>query len=151
MHPNRVFEQSIDIQADLQRVDQTITERDLMHRWLNPALRCEAIGAWSTAIGAECLFVIQIPFWKPTLRSRVIERRLGLVVWEFDGFFQGCDRWECQPEADRIRLTNRFEFTIPSPIIATGFNIFAAHWTRRDMQSQLIRLKAVAESVGPTP
>lgn len=150
MHPNRVFEQSIDIHADLQRVDQTITERDLMHRWLNPALRCEAIGPWSTAVGAECLFVIQIPLWKPTLHSRVIERRLGLVVWEFDGFFQGCDRWECHPEPHGVHLINRFEFTIPNPIIAVGFNVFAAHWTRQDMQSQLMRLKAVAESQDST-
>ena len=117
-----------------------------MHLWLNPLLKCEPVGEWSSQIGSQTRFMIRIPFLNPTLYSRVIERQEGLVVWAFEGFFQGCDRWQCQPEISGTRLINRFEFCIENPIVAIGFQAFAAKLTRRDMQSQLQRLKQVAES-----
>ncbi len=118
-----------------------------MHSWLNSALRCEGAGgtAWSTKLGAKSQFTIQILILKPVLISTVVEREPGLVVWEFDGFFQGRDRWEVQPESQGSLLINRFEFTIPNPIVAFGFNTFAAKWTKADMVAQLQRLKQVAE------
>jgi Polyketide cyclase / dehydrase and lipid transport len=142
-----VFEHTIQINAALEAVDRTITDRQLMHQWLNPALRCNPIGEWSTAVGAKSRFVLQVPLLYPALQSTVIERRLGLVVWGFDGFFEGKDRWECIPAADHIRLVNRFEFRIPNPMVAFGFRTFAARWTQADMQAQLIRLKQVAEKL----
>jgi hypothetical protein len=42
-------------------------------------------------------------------------------------------------------LVNRFEFQIPNPLVAFGFNQFAANLTKADMQAQLRRLKRVAE------
>lgn len=144
---SQIFEQTIQINASLEVVDRTITDRQLMHQWLNPALRCDPIGEWSTAIGAKSRFVLQVPLISPALASTVIERRLGLVVWEFNGFFKGNDRWECVPEEDFTRLVNQFEFQIPNPVIALGFKTFAAQWTRKDMQAQLMRLKQVAESI----
>lgn len=144
---SQIFEQMIEIKASLEVVDCTITDRQLMHQWLNPALRCDPIGEWSTAIGAKSRFVLQVPLINPALQSTVIERHLGLVVWEFNGFFKGSDRWECIPEKDFTRLINRFEFQIPNPVIAFGFKTFAAQWTRQDMQAQLMRLKQVAESI----
>lgn len=146
MPPPQAFEHSIFIQAPVKQVDYTITDRAQMHRWLNPVLRCEPIGDWSSDLGSQSRFVIQVPLLNPTLISTVVERRLGLVVWAFDGFFQGRDRWECFAEGSGTRLVNRFEFQVPNPIVAFGFKIFAAHLTRRDMQAQLVRLKAVAEA-----
>jgi Polyketide cyclase / dehydrase and lipid transport len=143
----QIFEHKIQINASLETVDRTITDRRLMHQWLNPALRCDPVGEWSTDVGAKSRFIIQVPLLYPVLESTVIERHLGLVVWSFDGFFKGTDRWECQPAQDQVCLTNRFEFQIPNPTIAFGFNTFAARWTRKDMQAQLIRLKQVAESI----
>ncbi|MBD2299776.1 SRPBCC family protein [Nostoc sp. FACHB-87] len=144
----QVFEQSIQINATAAIVERCITDLGLMHRWLNPALRCEPIGeVWSTDIGGQSRFIIQIPVVKPTLKSVVVERQPGLVVWEFQGFFQGRDRWECQPVAKGTCLLNRFEFVIPNPIVSWGFNNFAASWTKQDMQAQLRRLKRVAEEV----
>jgi Polyketide cyclase / dehydrase and lipid transport len=143
---SQFFEQSISIQATIECVDQVITDRKLMHQWLNPVLRCNPVGEWNTEIGSQSRFIIQIPFLKPTLDSTVIERRLGLTVWEFDGFFKGRDRWECFAEAKGTRLVNRFEFQIPNPLVAFGFQTFAAPWTRKDMQAQLVRLKRVAEA-----
>ncbi len=118
-----------------------------MNSWLNPILRCEVLAntTWSTKLGAKSRFVIQIPIFKPVLISTIVEREPGLVVWEFDGFFQGRDRWEVQPQDQGSLLINRFEFTIPNPIVAFGFNTFAAKWTKADMAAQLQRLKQVAE------
>ena len=141
----QIFEQSIQINASATVVERCFTDQALMHRWLNPVLRCEPIGKWSTEVGSLSRFVIQVPFLQPALRSIVAEREPGLVVWEFQGFFKGRDRWECQPEGKGTRLVNRFEFEIPNPIIEFGFNTFAAQWTRQDMTAQLRRLKRVAE------
>lgn len=142
----QTLEHKIQINAATETVDRTITDRHLMHQWLNPSLRCDPVGEWSTEVGAKSRFIIQIPLFNPVLESTVIERRLGLVVWSFDGFFKGTDRWECFPTADNTCLINRFEFQIPNPLIAFGFNTFAARWTQKDMQAQLARLKQIAES-----
>jgi hypothetical protein len=147
MSTHRKFEQSIFIRASATTVDHCITDQQLMHRWLNPALRCEPIGTWGTAVGDRSRFVIQSPLWQPTLASTVVERQPGLIVWGFDGFFKGRDRWECQPEPGGTQLLNRFEFTIPNPIVQWGFDWFAAAWTKQDMATQLQRLKQVAEDL----
>lgn len=147
MSSRQVFEQDIQIRASATVVDRCITDPDLMHRWLNPALRCEPVGEWDTRVGSRTRFIIQIPLLQPTLNCVVAEREPGLIVWQFEGFFKGRDRWECQPEGKETRLINRFEFQIPNPLIEFGFNRFAATWTREDMQAQLRRLKRVAEEV----
>jgi hypothetical protein len=147
MGASQVFEQSILIHASATDVERCFTDLNLMHRWLNPALRCEPIETWSTNLGSQSRFVVQIPLLRPTLKNVVVERQPGLVVWQFEGFFKGRDRWECQPEAKGTRLLNQFEFEIPNPIVRFGFNQFAAQWTQEDMEAQLKRLKQVAESL----
>jgi hypothetical protein len=148
MASTQVFEQSIQINASSSIVEQCITDRALMHRWLNPLLKCEPIGQWGTEIGSKSRFIIQIPPLKPTLISVVKEREPGLIVWGFEGFFQGSDRWECQPNKEGTYLINRFTFSIPNPLVSWGFNTFAAGWTKKDMKAQLKRLKKVAEKLG---
>ncbi len=145
MQFSQVFEQHILIRASATIVERCITDNILMHKWLNPMLRCEPVGKWDTFVGSRSRFIINIPFLQPSLYSVVAEREPGLIVWEFQGFFQGRDRWECQPEPEGTRLLNRFEFEIPNPIIRFGFHQFAAPWTKADMEAQLRRLKRVAE------
>lgn len=116
-----------------------------MHQWLNPALRCEPIGDWQVTVGSQMQFIIQIPLFNPSLLSTVSERSPGLVVWSFEGFFQGRDRWECRPENQGTTLLNRFEFSPANPIVKLGFETFAKAWTQKDMAAQLQRLKQVAE------
>ncbi|MEN8447670.1 MAG: SRPBCC family protein [Cyanobacteria bacterium J06555_13] len=140
-----IYEQSVFITANATTVERCFTEQTLMHQWLNPALICEPVGDWRTTVGSEFDFRIKIPLLAPTLHSTVIEREPGLVVWGFDGFFTGRDRWECQPEENGTTLLNRFEFTIPNPLVSFGFNQFAAGLTKKDMEAQLQRLKQVAE------
>lgn len=147
----QVFEQSIQINVTATVVETCFTNLNLMHRWLNPALRCEPVGEWSTTLGSKSKFTLQIPLLKPTLENLVIEREPGLIVWEFQGFFHGRDRWECQPQKQGTLLVNRFEFDIPNPLIRFGFNTFAASWTQADMQAQLRRLKQVAEQLQFNP
>jgi len=142
----QVFEQTIQINATATVVEHCITDNTLMHRWLNPALRCEPVGEiWSTDLGSQSRFIIQIPLLQPSLKTVVVERQPGLVVWGFEGFFQGRDRWECQPQPQGTLLINRFEFEIPNPLVSWGFKTFAESWTKHDMQAQLSRLKRVAE------
>ena len=140
-----IFEQSIEINASATTVERCFTDLELMHQWLNPMLRCEPIGEWSTAIGTRSRFVIKIPLLQPTLKNVVVGRSPGLVIWQFTGFLSGRDRWECQPTPQGTYLLNRFEFTIPNPIVNWGFQMFAAKLTSDDMRSQLRRLKQVAE------
>ncbi|HAC63276.1 MAG TPA: SRPBCC family protein [Cyanothece sp. UBA12306] len=147
MSSKQVFEQSIYINASATIVERCITDLELMHRWLNPALQCKPIRKWSTEIGGKSRFIIKIPLINPTLYSQVVERKPGLIVWQFEGFFKGRDRWECLPTTTGTQLINRFEFEIPNPIVAWGFNQFAANWTKADMQAQLRRLKRVAEEI----
>lgn len=145
----QVFEQTVQIRANSTIVERCFTDQNLMHQWLNPALRCEPMGEqWTTDLGGKSRFIIRIPLLEPALVSTVVAREPGLIVWSFEGFFQGRDRWECQPTAQGTCLLNRFEFSIPNPIIAFGFETFAANWTKHDMQAQLQRLKQVAERLG---
>ncbi|MEM1281531.1 MAG: SRPBCC family protein, partial [Cyanobacteria bacterium P01_H01_bin.152] len=129
----QVFEQSIQIATSATVVEHCITDRVLMHQWLNPALRCEPLGdTWETSFGGQSRFIMRVPIVQPTLMSTVVERAPGLIVWQFQGFFAGRDRWECQPNAGGTQLLNRFEFVIPNPLVAFGFQTFAAKWTKRD-------------------
>lgn len=147
MSSRQVFEQSIQIKASATVVERCISDRQTMHRWLNPMLRCEPVGEWDTGVGSRSRFMIQIPIFQPTLKSTVLEREPGLIVWGFEGFFKGRDRWECQPNEQGTYLLNRFEFEIPNPVINWGFHTFAAGWTQEDMKAQLRRLKRVAEEI----
>ncbi|MCY7334909.1 MAG: SRPBCC family protein [Chamaesiphon sp.] len=142
-----VFEQSIQIRASATAVDKCITDLELMQRWLNPILKCEPKGLWQTSVGSKSKFIIQIPVIKPTLNNVVIAREPGLIIWGFDGFFKGSDRWECQPTERGTILINQFEFNIPNRLIAWGFDRFAAKWTKADMEAQLRRIKRVAEEL----
>jgi hypothetical protein len=118
-----------------------------MQRWLNPILKCEPIGSWGTSVGSKSKFIIQIPVVQPTLKNVVLVREPGLIIWGFDGFFKGKDRWECEPNERGTRLINQFEFNIPNRLIAWGFDRFAVTWTKADMEAQLRRLKRVAEEL----
>jgi hypothetical protein len=93
------FEQSIAIRASATAVEQCITDQKLMHRWLNPALRCEPIGKWSTAVGSKGRFVIQVPLMRPTLNTIVIEREPG---WWF-GDLMGSSRAAIAGNVSRVK------------------------------------------------
>lgn len=143
---SQTFKQSIFIRASSTSVENCFSDLDLINQWLNPILRCEPIGNWSTELNSLSRFTIQLPLWQPSLRSTVVAREPGLIVWQFDGFFKGRDRWECQPSPNGTLLVNQFEFIVPNPLVSWGFKTFAQSWTKKDMQKQLKRLKRIAEA-----
>ena len=149
MSKTNVYEQSVFIQANATTVERCFTEQKLMHQWLNPALECVPLGDWKTEVGSRFDFKLKVPLLSPKLPSTVVERKPGLIVWAFEGFFVGRDRWECVPELQNspggTTLINRFEFTIPNPLVSFGFHQVAASWTKKDMEAQLQRLKQVVE------
>lgn len=147
MTRERVFEQSITIAATAAAVEQCLTDQTLMHQWLHPALRCEPIGPWNANLGGRSRFLLNLPLWQPSLVSTVVERTPGLIVWEFEGFFEGRDRWAWQSLSDHVQLVNQFMFAIPNPVVAWGFDLVAAQWTQSDMQAQLRRIKQLAEGL----
>jgi hypothetical protein len=144
---SQTFKHGIKIDANCGEVEKCLIDRDLMHQWLNPLLKCEPIGEWGMELGAKSRFLIDLKLWQPSLTSTVIERSPNLVVWSFEGFFVGHDRWEWLEQDQQTLLTNAFTFTIPNPLVKFGFNLFAAPLTRRDMQQQLMRFKQVAEKL----
>ena len=143
----RQFTQSVDIAAPVDVVDRCIVSEDTMALWLNPMLKCEAIGNWSTEVGSRFRFTLNTPLLAPRLDCVVQERRSGLVVWSFQGFFTGTDRWECRENGSSTQLLNQFTFEIPNPLVRVGFDLVAARLTQRDMQAQLVRLKSIAEEL----
>jgi hypothetical protein len=144
-----IFEQQIRIAASLGAAERCLSEPGLMRRWLNPLLECRSVGEWSTAVGSRFRFYLRLPPVHPHLECEVVERALGLVQWQFTGFFEGTDRWEVTGSDGDLLLVNRFCFDIPNPLVRFGFAIFAQALTRADMQAQLHRLKAVAETLEP--
>lgn len=145
-----IFEQSIQILASATCIEQCFTDLETMHRWLNPLLRCEPLGdRWSTELNSKSRFWLNVPLVNLVLNNQVLEREPGLIVWQFSGFFRGCDRWEWVPNATGTQLINRFQFEIPNPLVRWGFHTFAARWTKKDMQAQLRRIKAIAEAAQP--
>lgn len=147
MAPSYCFEQTTTIRASMALVEHCATDLNAMAQWLNPRLRCRPFGDnWSTDLGSRSRFSLQLPGWQPSLISTVIARSPNLIVWEFDGFFKGQDRWQWWATGDGTKLVNRFEFTIPNPLVEFGFNHFAAPWTKADMRAQLQRLKTLAET-----
>ena len=143
----RQFTQSVDISAPIDIVDGCIVSEDTMALWLNPLLKCEAVGSWSAEVGSRFRFCLNLPLLAPHLDCVVSERQAGLVVWSFQGFFTGTDRWECQPLENGTRLLNQFTFEISNPLVRVGFDLVAARLTQRDMQAQLVRLKSLAEEL----
>ena len=47
------------------------------------------MGEWSTDLGSKSRFPIQLPLLQPSLKSTVVERQVGLVVWDLMGFSLG--------------------------------------------------------------
>ena len=143
------FQQSIEINATPEQVERCFTDHGMMHRWLNPALRCDPVGeSWQVTVGAKSRFVLNIPVLEPCLMNEVVVREPQTIVWRFSGFFVGTDRWQWHSLGDdRTYLDNTFTCTIPNPFVSFGFRTIAAAWTRRDMRQQLQRLKQVAEGL----
>ncbi len=76
-----VVEQAIAIRASASAVERCLTDRELMHRWLNPALRCDPVGEWGTELGDRSRFVLQVPGLEPAPRASAARRCPTSTTW----------------------------------------------------------------------
>jgi Polyketide cyclase / dehydrase and lipid transport len=140
----QVWEQSIQINASAVVTDRCITELDLQQRWRSGS--CESVDKWSVAVGSYSRLIVKMPWFQFSLNRIVVVREPGLIVWNFDGFLTGQDRWECRPRAIGTLVVNRWELQT-SKAIGWGWQRFNRKWTTDEMAAQLMRLKYVAEEL----
>jgi hypothetical protein len=140
----QVWEQSIQINASAVVVDRCITELNLLQRWMISS--CEPMGEWCVTVGSYSRLVVKLSLFQFNLSRIVIVREPGLIVWGFDGFITGRDRWECRPHERGTLLVNRWELQT-SNLAGWGWRRWAGNWTADEMETQLMRLKYVAEEL----
>lgn len=125
-----------------------MTERDLMLRWMSPAVRFEPLNGWRFEMGDR---------WRLTLTGLgdllyadyvVYERRPGLVLWAFDGFWEGFDAWHWLPspvEPAHTIIQNRIEYELRVPGLDLIWPLTVGPLMDWDADVQMQRLKRVCE------
>ncbi|MGB9633395.1 MAG: SRPBCC family protein [Chloroflexaceae bacterium] len=144
-------EEFVVVEAPLERVEAVMTERALMTRWMSPAVRFEPLETWSFEQGAR---------WRLTLTGlgRALEahyvvhdRQPGLVLWAFNGFWEGFDAWHWRPfqgHAGRTLIQNRIEYNLSIPILDVLWPATVGPLMGWDAKVQMRRLKSVCEEAG---
>lgn len=147
-HYAHLQEEFVVVAAPLAQVERVMTEQPLMLRWMSPAVRFEPLEGWSFARGAR---------WRLTLTGlgRVLEasyivydRQPGLILWAFDGFWEGFDAWHWRPYQDNLKHTliqNRIEYNLRIPIIDLLWPATVGPLMGWDARVQMRRLKRVCE------
>jgi Polyketide cyclase / dehydrase and lipid transport len=141
-----LLEEFIIVTAPLERVEAVMTEQALMQRWMSSAVRFTPLGSWSFAEGSR---------WHLTLTGlgrlleahyTVQERRPGLILWAFDGFWQGFDAWHWRPAGDdQTLIQNRVEYTLRLPILDVVWPATVGPLMGWDARTQMQRLKQICE------
>ncbi len=144
-------EEFVVVAAPMQRVEAVMTERDLMLRWMSPAVRFEPLDGWRFATGDR---------WRLTLTGLgdllradyvVYERREGLVLWAFDGFWEGFDAWHWLPHpaapAQETIIQNRIEYELRVAGLDLIWPLTVGPLMGWDAKVQMQRLKQVCEDV----
>lgn len=143
-----LLEEFIVVSAPMERVDAVMTDRALMLRWMSPAVRFEPLERWSFEQGAR---------WRLTLTGlgrvleasyRVYDRQPGLILWAFDGFWEGFDAWHWLPHegsSTQTLIQNRVEYTLRIPIMDLLWPATVGPLMGWDAKVQMRRLKSVCE------
>jgi hypothetical protein len=141
-----LMEEFVVVAAPMRRVESVMTERTLMLQWMSGAVRFTPEHTWSFAEGAR---------WRLTLaglgrlleaRYTVYERRPGLILWEFTGFWEGFDAWHWRPAEDgRTLIQNRIEYRLRLPIMDIVWPATVGPLMGWDARVQMQRLKQVCE------
>jgi hypothetical protein len=143
---SHLLEEFVVVSAPMERVEAVMTERALMRRWMSSAVQFTPLEAWSFAQGAR---------WHLTLTGLgrlleahyvVHERRPGLILWAFDGFWDGFDAWHWQPVGQgQTLIQNRVEYTLRLPILDVVWPATVGPLMGWDAKIQMQRLKQVCE------
>lgn len=140
-------EEFVVVAAPPERVEAAMTERALMERWMSRAVRFEPLDGWQFAAGAR---------WRLTLSGLgrlleatyvVHERRPGLILWAFEGFWEGLDAWHWLPhgQGGQTLIQNRIEYALRLPALDLIWPTTLGPLMGWDARAQMERLKDVCE------
>lgn len=140
-------EEFVVVAAPMERVEAIMTERDLMERWISRAVQFEPLDGWSFETGAR---------WRMTLTGIgdllradyvVHERRPGLILWAYNGFWEGFDAWHWMPAAaaGHTVIQNRLEYELRVPGLDLIWPLTVEPVMAWDARVQMQRLKQVCE------
>lgn len=145
-HQTHLLEEFIVVDAPMARVELALTEGAHMLRWMSGAVQFTPLDGWRFDQGAR---------WHLTLTGLgrlleahyvVHERRQGLILWAFDGFWEGFDAWHWLPAAPgQTTIQNRIEYTLRLPIVDVLWPATVGPLMGWDAQAQMQRLKQVCE------
>lgn len=143
-----LLEEFIAVRAGMERVGAVMTDERLMRRWMSPAVQFTPLEGWHFERGAR---------WRLTLTGLgrlleanyvVFERQPGLILWAFDGFWEGFDAWHWLPMAadpQQTMIQNRIEYTLKIPGLDLIWPMTVGPLMGWDAHVQMRRLKAVCE------
>ena len=136
----------VEVNVSEERVTAVMTEEALMRRWMSPAVQFAPLAEWSFAEGAR--WRMQISGTGRLLQADyvVYERRPNLILWSFDGFWQGFDAWHWFPRtANQTIIQNRLEYALNIPGLAQLWPLTIGPLMGWDAEVQMQRLKTVCE------
>ncbi|NJP07861.1 MAG: SRPBCC family protein [Chloroflexaceae bacterium] len=144
-----VLEEFVVVHAPMDVVDRVITERNLMMRWASPSVRFDPLDGWRFDEGAP---------WKLTLTGLgdvmpadyvVHAREPGLILWAYNGFWEGFDAWHWFPASNDPHgptiIQNRLEYELRSPLLPLFWRFTLVPFMKWDAEVQMQRLKRVCE------
>ncbi|WP_322487189.1 SRPBCC family protein [Chloroflexus sp.] len=145
-----LLEEFVIVNAPMARVEQVMTDEALSRRWMSPAVQFAPLDGWSFATGAR--WRLRLTGVGPLLEAGyiVVERRPGLILWAFDGFWEGFDAWQWLPwqnQTDQTLIHNRIEYRLKIPGLDIIWPLTIAPFMKFDAQVQMKRLKQVCEIV----
>lgn len=135
------------VQAGAERVQRVMTEHGLMERWMSPAVSFAPLEGWRFDRGAR--WRLRIAGLGPMLEADyiVFERRDGLILWAFDGFWEGFDAWHWRPrgEGGETMIQNRIEYRLKLAGLDLIWPATLGALMGWDADVQMRRLKQVCE------
>ncbi|PDW04360.1 SRPBCC family protein [Candidatus Viridilinea mediisalina] len=141
-----LMEEFVVVNAAPERVEAVMTEHDRMVRWISRSVQFTPLDGWHFEQGAR---------WRLTLTGlgrlmeahySVYERRPGLILWAFRGFWEGFDAWHwMQHGNDQTLIQNRIEYNICIPGLSLVWPLTIGPLMDWDAQVQMQRLKQVCE------
>ncbi len=145
-----LLEEFVVVNAAMDRVETVMTDETLMKRWMSPAVQFIPLDGWNFATGAR--WRLQLTGVGPLLEAGylVVERRPGLILWAFDGFWEGLDAWQWLPwqgNPDQTLIHNRIEYRLRVPGLDLIWPLTIAPLMKLDAQAQMVRLRQVCEAV----
>jgi hypothetical protein len=134
------------VRAGMERVGAVMTAQALMERWISPAVRFVPLDGWRFDQGAR--WKLRLPGLGGLIEAdyMVFERREGLILWAFDGFWEGFDAWHWQPQGEgKTLIQNRIEYRVKLAGLSLVWPVTIGPVMGWDADVQMGRLKSVCE------